>query len=578
MTIRTLLLLILSLIFTGCTYKPSDIRLSRVESFSSESPKEAWDSLGAINYNLLSDADKHYYDFLSVKVSDKAYITHTSDSLILKVIDFESKHKGNNRYPEALYYGGRVYSDLGDYPKSLKYFYESLSYLSTNEIKDLKLKSSILSQIGRLFNTLRIYDRAIPYLEETIKIDSLLKDSINLMYDKQLLGIINLHAKNYQEAERNLTHSNIIALRLYPNDLHQIAQQNLYLAASKYYKGDINAALTLIKNVPQNIHPVSYNTALAYAAEIYNAAGIQDSAYYYAHKLINTTDYLNHKTGYHILLSDQLRSFIDQDSLIEYIYNYQDILEQYINTNNIQTVAVQNSFFNYQFIEAEKDKFDASKKVRGHWLIACSIAIIFLLIFVLILKYKNKSQLLKLYDALDNIQVLKHRLEIQQSDINNSNINIETSITSDSISIKTPSPEDLREKLRTELLNLYEANQDYNIPSVIIQSEAYQILRQHISSDKLIKENSKLWSLLEQTILECSPNFKTNLLLLTNGKLTSQDLKMAYLIKCGVLPSQMTALLGRTKGTISSRRESICLKVFDKNMGVKVIDGIIRSL
>lgn len=298
----------------------------------------------------------------------------------------------------------------------------------------------------------------------------------------------------------------------------------------------------------------------------------------YAHKLINTTDYLNHKTGYHILLSDQLRSFIDQDSLIEYIYNYQDILEQYINTNNIQTVAVQNSFFNYQFIEAEKDKFEASKKVRGHWLIACSIAIIFLLIFVLILKYKNKSQLLKLYDALDNIQVLKHRLEIQQSDINNSNINIETSITSDSISIKTPSPEDLREKLRTELLNLYEANQDYNIPSVIIQSEAYQILRQHISSDKLIKENSKLWSLLEQTILECSPNFKTNLLLLTNGKLTSQDLKMAYLIKCGVLPSQMTALLGRTKGTISSRRESICLKVFDKNMGVKVIDGIIRSL
>ena len=98
----------------------------------------------------------------------------------------------------------------------------------------------------------------------------------------------------------------------------------------------------------------------------------------YAHKLINTTDYLNHKTGYHILLSDQLRSFIDQDSLIEYIYNYQDILEQYINTNNIQTVAVQNSFFNYQFIEAEKDKFEASKKVRGHWLIACSIAIILL--------------------------------------------------------------------------------------------------------------------------------------------------------------------------------------------------------
>ena len=61
-----------------------------------------------------------------MKIADKNYVTHTSDSLILRVIDHEESHKGDGRYAEALYYGGRVYSDLGDYPTSLKYFQQSL--------------------------------------------------------------------------------------------------------------------------------------------------------------------------------------------------------------------------------------------------------------------------------------------------------------------------------------------------------------------------------------------------------------------------------------------------------------------
>ncbi len=101
MTIRILSILTLSLIVACCSDRISDTRLTAVEELASTSPKEALDSLAVIDYALLSDADKHYYDFLSVKVSDKAYVTHTSDSLILKVIDYESRNQGNGRYPEA---------------------------------------------------------------------------------------------------------------------------------------------------------------------------------------------------------------------------------------------------------------------------------------------------------------------------------------------------------------------------------------------------------------------------------------------------------------------------------------------
>ena len=77
---------------------------------------------------------------------------------------------------------------------------------------------------------------------------------------------------------------------------------------------------------------------------------------------------------------------------------------------------------------------------------------------------------------------------------------------------------------------------------------------------------------------EDSPNFKSNLHLLTGGKLSVQDYRLALLIKCGVTPTQLISLLGRTKGTISYRRETLCYRVFEEKLGSKVIDGIIRLL
>lgn len=77
-----------------------DNRLSHIEELSCTSPQEALDSMRAINPEMLSDDDKQYYDFLTVKTADKAFINHTSDSLILRVIDNEKSHTSRGRYPK----------------------------------------------------------------------------------------------------------------------------------------------------------------------------------------------------------------------------------------------------------------------------------------------------------------------------------------------------------------------------------------------------------------------------------------------------------------------------------------------
>lgn len=115
-------LLVFVLLLLGCSENKHDSRLIDIASTISDSPQEALTRLDSIDYGKLSEADRHYYDLLSIKATDKAYITHKSDSLTLDVIDYYSRNSEDGLYPEALYYGGRVYSDLGNYPTALEFF------------------------------------------------------------------------------------------------------------------------------------------------------------------------------------------------------------------------------------------------------------------------------------------------------------------------------------------------------------------------------------------------------------------------------------------------------------------------
>lgn len=218
-TYFTLTLIISIFLLSGCAGRNHDTRLVEVAEIVSKSPKEALVLLDSINPESLSDADRHYYDFLTIKAKDKAYITHTSDSLALSVIDYYSKHRDDRLYPEAIYYGGRVYNDMGDYPTALKYYQNALDLLP-EDTKHLRLRSHVLSQTSSLLRTLRLYKRAIPYVEKSIRVDSMLNDSLNLMFDLKLLGTINLYMQRIMKSQKvnlkpHVSLQNVYLLRIY---------------------------------------------------------------------------------------------------------------------------------------------------------------------------------------------------------------------------------------------------------------------------------------------------------------------------------------------------------------------------
>lgn len=536
--------------------------LNSIETYIEQNPDSALNLLNDINCDTLSEDNKMYHHFLTVKAMDKAYIVHKSDSLISLAYDYFQSHN-TERLPEVVYYCGRVNNDLGDYPTALNFYQNALDMLPANT-ENQKLRGAVLCQTGNLLNTLRLYEQAIPYIQESIITDSILSDSTNLMYDLQLLGAINLHAKKYTDAESLFKQAKAIAINHKPADMARI---DVYLAAAKLYNDEIDSALTIIRPTIKKLHDIDKNFGLAYATHIYLKSGILDTAFLYASEIVKNNNSNNKATGYQTLLSPKLRDFISQDSLHYIVTEYRWLLENSLNKNESQAALIQNSYYNYQKHERERIKAENRNKELQMWIIGGLILICALAVVILLLKYRNKSQRLQLQEAINNIATLRQILSNpNQDNVLNKQLPSETDIDT------------LRARLREELLLIIENQQSIDTPKSIEESDVFRILNQYIKEGKIIANENSLWNDIENAVLKCSPDFKYRLQLLVGGELKPSDMHLALLIKCGIRPTDIAILVGRAKATIAYRRESLGMKVFDRKIDIATIDKIIRYL
>ncbi len=581
------LLLILTV---GCHRQEHDPRLLRVADLAEHSYEEALTALDSIDPKELSTGDRHFYDLLTIKANDKNYNTHTSDSLILDVISYYENHKDDPYYPEALYYGGRVYSDLGDYPTSLKYFQKSLDNIpdATNQ---LPFKRRVLSQTGRLLDKLRLFNEATPYIDQAAQANALLKDTLNLVYDLHLLGVNYMRGHDYEAADSCF--STALPLSKSLNDT-LVSETNMYLAAVRFRKGEFDTARMLIKDVPGKVDRLSMNTALAYATEIYTAAGIMDTGCMYAEALIHSDYITNKQIGYQTLLSPEAGGYVTPDSLDAYTCQYRSLLKTLHNENENQLALTQQSLYNYQLHEREKVKAIRDKSNLIILLIAAAFLIAVLVASLLYIKYKNQRQIIRLQQALEYINRLK--LEYKGSDViditpvelsaeeslrehQEKTETVPSGLSIQADTAKSPTEESLREQLRTELLSLSEMSPNVpGVPGIILQSDVYINLREMIQMAKPIPETDRTWIDLQQLIGKTYPNFISRLNLLTSGHLKKRDLRTALLIKCGFTPSEIAILIGRDKATVTYRRNMIGKMIFDDKVDPKTTDNIIRLL
>lgn len=332
--ILSILIPMFLLLLAACSHPEPDAALSRAASVVDSRPEEAIAMLDSIDSGTLSDADRHFYDLLTVKANDKTFVTHESDSLILDILDYYSAVPQNPLYTETLYYAGRVYSDLGDYPTALRYYQQALDNPGHAPESD-DLRSRLNTQTGMLLEQLRLYDQAIPYFEEVLNRKMQERDSAGIVYTLQRLGGIyynsalqdvpdSVRCRNLDKADSLLTRSLDYSETL-PGTFP--AMSRVWLAGVSMEKGDSETALKLVRNTPEQVKPISRNFALAFASEVYLECGVLDSAYMYARQLIAGEDMTNKRSGYRLLLYPELRSLIHPDTLNQYYEDYRNILE-----------------------------------------------------------------------------------------------------------------------------------------------------------------------------------------------------------------------------------------------------------
>ena len=555
--------LLLCVLLVCCT--PSrDSRLTDIAAIVSDQPSEALDRLNRICPDSLSTSDRHYLDFLTIKAKDKAYIRHTSDSLIRSVMEYVSSHKNEGYYPEALYYAGRVYNDLGDLPTALRYYQEALDQLpSEAEGSDLKIR--IMSNTGRLLNTLHLPEEAIPYLVSVTNFEQEHKDTLGKILDLQLLGHTYMRAGDFITAKTVLHEANELENR-FSKDVGVVTKN--YLAWATYKAGDLDSALMVIRGVPEIADSLDLNNSLCYASGIYLEAGLLDSAYMYADRLIHSADYHHIKEGYQIILDPRLRPLLPSDSIDTYLENYASIIKSSNDSNSTQLAINQHALYNYELHEREKIMAEKtgnrSKALMRIFIMITVIAVA----YIFYQKFRDRDKKKTLPKESDDVRQ-------QQNQMMNENVN-----TVEEPDKTAKSEEEFnREGLIKDLIAAAsEDNDKFDIHPSILQSETYIKLQDMILQGKSLKSVDPFWKELEERVGSLYPDFRKKLTLLSSGKMTAYDFHLALLIKCGIRPSDIATILCQTNGAFTSKRTTLSKKLFDTRLSANTFTNIIRML
>lgn len=535
-------------------------KFAEIDRICDTDQKRAMSMLDSIDYGSLSEKQRHRYDFLQIKTRDKAYIKHTTDSLVIDVIDYYSKHREEGLYPEALYYGGRVYSDMGDFPTSIGYFQDALDVIPDDK-KNLRLKCRTLSQTGRLLAKLRVHTQAIEYIEKSINLSKQQNDSLNIAYDCILLSEIFQNINNLKSAKNYildaLEHSNSLPIC-------DKAWINVEYAGILNREGKTDSAINIIRPLPRLVDSQCYYYTLCNAAKIYLNAGIIDSAYMYAKELAFCNSFEYQKNGFSILFSPVLRTHMSSDSIVSYSKQWADIVEKYFNTYDSQQTILQNANYNYKSHVREKDQ---AKKELHNLGIFTAYAITVLLTCLVILLYKKYKATIEKFRIAEVIRIFQQQVTVDPGHVNE-----------DEIYNNSEKLLELKRKYFDAIQLNFEDNPEKMIHPMIKGSQLYKDLVKKAQERNCIIETENTWSRLETLIESATPGFHTKLKILTEGKISEAEIKVAILMRCGFTPTKIGILLSRERNTISSHRISIAEKISADKSVMKQLDHIILTL
>ena len=508
-----------------CHHKPSyPATLLQADSLTLVEPEKAISLLNSLAKDMETapKASKMYYQLLCLKAADKAYITHTSDSLILSLVDYYETEGDHGLLSEAYYYAGRVYRDLNDAPQALNYFQKSM------KVQGTKVNPALYAQMGEIFFGQSLFSEALRMYQEAYRLDSIAQDTTGCILDLRDIAFTHRVEHRPDSALSYLNKAEELAI-LYGNEELQSlvsAQQAALLSRM----GKQEEALNLIESALPSSAPIDRYAMLDIYANILLRQGKTNEAEELFEEMTGANDLQVQIDAYNGLTQIAANKH-QSEKYLDLFFQYRALTDSLRRISAAESVSRMNALYNYQIHERES----ASLKIQNQqkMMLIVILSCISLVAFVCLLVYFRYRRL-QMRQRLEHVQRL------------------------------------LKEHLEKEVRQEQQAATKQRIQ----QSDIMNRLLSLLEKEKPITDADVMD--IETLFQEVTPNFLP--LLKQLGDMTPLEYQVSLLIKMNLSPIQIASLILRDKSTISAIRRRLYKKITGQDGTPADWDNIIHSL
>lgn len=511
-------------------------KLIHIDSIADVAPQTALAMLDSIEPDNgdASEAEKNYASLIRIKANDKAYITHKSDTDIVKVVDYFENKGYKKIMPAAYYYAGRVYSDMNDAPRALDYFLKAENAAKENGCNS-RLLSRIFSQSGHILYYRGFYKVALGKFMQAQSLYERDADTVNLVYNLRETGRVYWNLEQLDSALFYYKRALQLAEKTGKNEV--VTNTREQLAAFYLYNEKTEEAKKLLMQDCSNIDSVDISSILSIYSDFYLQTNNIDSAVICYKKLLQYGNVYGKQGAYEGLLKYYL-SIGENDKARECLDAYIMLADSIKDLNAAAELAKSLSMYNYELREKENNSLKLENQREKAFSVVFSTACFALFILALLFysKYKHKTDVMRFKD--EKLILLNNEIEKQRQKEHSKN----------------------------------------NTDDALLSSDIYKILLKRIDSWPETQKSltDEEWEKLDETINNAYPKFRQNVYAVYPT--TEYEYHVCLLIKARVSPVNIGRMTNHSKESITSTRRRLFEKAFNKKGSPSDWDKVIALL
>ena len=501
------------------------------------------------------DSRQMHEALMQAKAQNENFEPFTTDSTMLRVVDYYDSHGTANEQMLAHYLLGCVYRDLGDAPRALECYYDAVSKADTTDADcDFQRLSRIYGQMADLFHAQRS-----PQFEKEAELNAVrmawrakdtlaalnfyahLSNAYHLMGDKDSALYISLDAckllKEYGYEQ--------YAYRFLP------MQYSIYLDNNEHKKAE--ELINIFKNESglcdkEDIisgHEIYYFNL----GRLFDNTNKIDSALYYYNKLMNNAKHIGHYENAYKGLMEVYHKLGKPDSVMKYSLLFANANDSACLISSAEEINRANALYNYNASRRQaKIKEQEAERYRNSMLLFCLLgcSLAFIITLYIIRQKKRIKKAEAIYkDTLNKYKETAFDLKLLRRDHNKY--------------IETKEAELAELKLSLSILGDNTSTEKWDCSRALYESPIMQHLNVLATTGKRISDE-ELNDFIE-AMEKYMPSFCERLMN-NNPELTQREIHVCLLSKMGYSSSMIGVLLSLTKQRVTNIRGTANQKLF----------------